>query len=199
MAAVRLDMAGTVKLARWWWTFIVRGLLAIAFGVLAFFAPGLGIAVLVGLFAAWALIDGVTSLVTGFGSRTTDRSWWLEILEGIVSIIAGVLALAFPAFAAEVLVIIIGAWAIVTGALEIVAAIRLREQIRGEFWLGLAGLASILFGVILFLFPGVGALSLVWLIGSFALVFGVFLVILGWRLRGINEMAKIDAAHDYSR
>ena len=184
--AVRLEMARTVQLARWWWTFIIRGLLAIAFGVLAFFAPGLGVAVLVGLFAAWALIDGATSLVTGIGSRQTDKSWWLEILEGIVSIIAGVIALLFPVLAAEILVIII-------------AAIRLREQIRGEFWLGLAGLASILFGVILFLFPGVGALSLVWLIGSFALVFGAFLVILGWRLRGVHEMAKIDAAHDYSR
>lgn len=197
--AVRLDMAGTVALARWWWTFVVRGLLAIAFGVLAFFAPGLGIAVLVGLFAAWALIDGVTSLVTGIGGRNRDKSWWLEILEGVVSIIAGIIALVFPVLAAEVLVIIIAAWAIVTGIFEIIAAIRLREQIRGEFWLGLAGLASILFGVILLVFPGVGALSLVWLIGSFALVFGVFLVILGWRLRGINEMAKIYAARDYRR
>ncbi|HEX7067243.1 MAG TPA: HdeD family acid-resistance protein [Candidatus Limnocylindria bacterium] len=197
--AVRFDMAGTVALARWWWTFVVRGLLAIAFGVLAFFAPGLGIAVLVGLFAAWALIDGVTSLVTGIGGRNRDRSWWLEILEGVVSIIAGIIALAFPVLAAEVLVIIIAAWAIVTGIFEIIAAIRLREQIKGEFWLGLAGLASILFGVILLVFPGVGALSLVWLIGSFALVFGVFLVILGWRLRGVNEMAKVDAARDYSR
>jgi uncharacterized membrane protein HdeD (DUF308 family) len=192
-------MAGTVALARWWWTFVVRGLLAIAFGVLAFFAPGLGIAVLVGLFAAWALIDGVTSRATGIGGRNRDKSWWLEILEGVVSIIAGIIALVFPVLAAEVLVIIIAAWAIVTGIFEIIAAIRLREQIKGEFWLGLAGLASILFGVILLVFPGVGALSLVWLIGSFALVFGVFLVILGWRLRGVNEMAKIDAAHDYSR
>jgi uncharacterized membrane protein HdeD (DUF308 family) len=192
-------MAGTVALARWWWTFLVRGLLAIAFGVLAFFAPGLGIAVLVGLFAAWALIDGVTSLATGIGGRNRDKSWWLEILEGVVSIIAGIIALVFPVLAAEVLVIIIAAWAIVTGIFEIIAAIRLREQIKGEFWLGLAGLASILFGVILLVFPGVGALSLVWLIGSFALVFGVFLVILGWRLRGVNEMAKVDAARDYSR
>ena len=197
--AVRLDMAGTVALARWWWTFVVRGLLAIAFGVLAFFAPGLGIAVLVGLFAAWALIDGVTSLATGIGGRNRDKSWWLEILEGVDSIIAGINAQDFPELAAELLVIIIAAWALVTGIFEIIAAIRLREQIKGEFWLGLAGLASILFGVILLVFPGVGALSLVWLIGSFALVFGVFLVILGWRLRGIIEMAKIDAARDYSR
>jgi uncharacterized membrane protein HdeD (DUF308 family) len=193
------DVSGTVELARWWWTYVLRGVLAIAFGVLAFFAPGLGIAVLVGLFAAWALIDGVTSILAGVRGRGRDRSWWLEILEGIVGIVAGLIALLFPVLAAEVLVLIIGAWAIITGIFEIIGAIRLREQIRGELWLGLAGLASILFGVVLFLFPGAGALSLVWLIGGFALVFGVFLVILGWRLRGIDRKARFDAAHDYSR
>ena len=192
-------VSGTVELARWWWTFILRGILAIAFGVLAFFAPPLGIAVLVGLFAAWALIDGATNLASGLRSRGRDRSWWLAILEGIVGIVAGVIALLFPAYAAEALVLIIGAWAIVTGIFEIVAAIRLREQITGELWLGLAGLASVMYGVVLFLFPGVGALSLVWLIGGFAIVFGAFLIALGLRLRRINEMAKTDAAHDYSR
>lgn len=192
-------VSGTVELARWWWTFILRGVLALAFGVLAFFAPGLGIAVLVGLFAAWALIDGATNLVAGFRTRQRDRSWWLSILEGIVGIVAGVIALLFPDLAAEVLVLIIGAWAIITGVFEIVAAIRLREQITGEVWLGLAGLASILFGVVLFLFPGAGALSLVWLIGGFAIAFGAFLIALGLRLRRIHELAKVDAAHDYSR
>lgn len=194
-----VNVSVTVELARWWWTFILRGILAIAFGILAFFAPGIGIAMLVGLFAAWALIDGATSLYTGIRTRETDRSWWLEVLEGIVSIAAGVIALLFPVLAAEVLVIIIGVWAVVTGVLQIWAAIRLRERIKGEFWLGLAGVASILFGVILFVYPAAGALSLVWLIGSFAIVFGVFLIILGWRLRTIDEMAKVDAAHDYSR
>ena len=193
------DVSGTVELARWWWTFILRGVLAIAFGVLAFFAPGLGIAVLVGLFAAWALIDGVASILAGIRGRETDRSWWLEILEGIVGIVAGLIALVFPALAAEALVLIIGAWAVITGILEIVAAIRLREQIRGELWLGLAGLASILFGVVLFLFPGAGALSLVWLIGGFAIAFGAFLLVLGWRLRGIDRLARVDAARDYRR
>ena len=188
-----------VELARWWWTFILRGFLAIAFGVLAFFAPGLGIGVLVGLFAAWAIIDGATNLVAGVQRRGRDRSWWLSIVEGIVGIAAGVIALLFPALAAEVLVLIIGAWAIITGAFQIVAAIRLREQITGELWLGLAGLCSILLGVVLFLFPGVGALGLVWLIGGFAIAFGALMIALGWRLRGINELAKIDAAHDYSR
>ena len=193
------DVSGTVELARWWWTFILRGLLAIAFGILAFISPGLGIAVLVGLFAAWALIDGVTGLWEGISRRGRDRSWWLSVLEGVIGIFAGVLALLFPVFAAGALVLIIAAWAIVTGIFEIVAAIRLREQIRGEFWLGLAGVASILYGVVLFFFPAAGALGIVWLIGGFAIAFGAFLLVLGWRLRGLNAMAKRDAAHDYSR
>lgn len=192
-------VSGTVEIARWWWTFIVRGIVAVAFGVLAFLAPAWGIAVLVALFGAWALIDGVTGLVGGIRSRGRDRSWWLSILEGIVGIVAGVFAFLFPVLAAGALVFIIAAWAIVTGVFEIVAAIRLREQIRGEFWLGLAGVASILYGVVIYLFPGAGALSVVWVIGSFAIAFGAFLLVLGWRLRGINELARIDAAHDYSR
>lgn len=186
------NVSGTVALARWWWTFVLRGVLAIAFGILAFFAPGLGIAVLVGLFAAWALIDGAANILAGVRSRGVDRSWWLEILEGVVGIAAGVIALFFPQLAAEALVVIIAAWAIITGLVQVVAAIRLREQISGEFWLGLAGIGSILFGIVLFVFPGAGALSLVWLIGGFALAFGAFLAILGWRLRGIHELAMLD-------
>jgi uncharacterized membrane protein HdeD (DUF308 family) len=193
------DISATVELARWWWTFIVRGILAIIFGILAFFAPLFGIAILVGLFAAWALIDGVTDIVTGIRARDRDRNWWLLILEGIAGIVVGAIALMFPEFAATALVIIIAAWAIITGVFEIAAAIRLREQIRGEFWLGLAGVASILFGIVLLLFPGAGALSLVWLIGGFSFAFGVFLVVLGFRLRTINELAKRGAATDYSQ
>lgn len=188
------DMARTVALARWWWTFIVRGILAILFGVLAFFAPGLGIAVLVGLFAAWVIIDGIGNIIAGVRGRGRDRNWWLEILEGVVGIAAGLIALIFPAYAAQVLVILIAAWAIVTGVLEIVAAIRLRELISGEVWMGLAGVASILFGVILLVFPAAGALSLVWLISSFAIVFGIFLILLGWRLRGIHGLATRGSA-----
>ena len=194
-----LGVSGTVALARWWWTFILRGVLAILFGVLAFLAPLFSLAILVGLFAAWALIDGVAGLWTGIRTRASDKNWWLEVLEGIVSILAGLVALILPGFAAEILIYLIGAWAIVTGAFEIWSAIRLRETIEGEVWLALAGVASILFGVVLFLFPAAGALSLVWLIGSGAIAFGAFLVLLGWRLRGIHELGKLDAATDYSR
>ena len=193
------SVSETVELSRWWWTFILRGLLAIAFGILAFVAPMWGLAILVALFGAWALIDGVTSVWTGIRTRNVDRNWWLEILEGLVSIVAGLIAFVLPGFAAEVLVILIGVWAIATGVFQVWAAIRLREQIRGEFWLGLAGVASILFGAILLVFPAGGALALVWLIGSGAIAIGAFLTILGWRLRGVHEMGKLDAAHDYSR
>ena len=193
------DLALTVELARWWWTFIVRGILAIAFGVFAFLAPGAGLLALVFVFGFWAIFDGVGSLIAGVRGRGRDKNWWLELLEGVVGIIAGLIALLLPTFAAEVLLVLIAAWAIVTGVFEIYMAIRLREQIEDEIWMGLAGLASILFGVILLLFPNTGALSVVWLIGAFAIAYGAFLVLLGWRLRKINELAKRDAATDYSR
>jgi uncharacterized membrane protein HdeD (DUF308 family) len=191
---MRLDMATTIGLARWWWVVVLRGVVAIVFGVLAFVAPSLGLALFVALFAIWALVDGVGSLVTGIRTRGQDRSWWIEILEGIAGVAAGVIAVLFPAFAAEVLLVLIAAWAIVTGMIEIVLAVRLRRVIEGEAWLALAGVVSILFGVVVVLFPAAGALSVVWLIGSFAMAFGVFLVLLGWRLRGVDELARRDAA-----
>lgn len=191
------DMAGTIGLAKWWWTLVVRGVIAIVFGLLAFMTPTFGIAMLVALFAVWALVDGVASLLAGIRTRGQDRSWWIEILEGVVSIAAGVVALLLPGFAAEVLVLLVALWAIVTGVIEIGLAIRLRRVLEGEVWLALAGVASILFGGLILLFPAAGALSLVWLIGSFAIAFGAFLVMLGWRLRNVDRLARIDAEHDH--
>lgn len=185
----------TIGLARWWWTFILRGVLAILFGVLAFFAPQFGIAILVGLFAAWAIIDGIGNLIAGIRTRGQDRSWWLEVLEGLVSVAAGVVALLLPAYAAQVLVLVIAAWAVITGVIEVVMAVRLRRVIENEVWMALAGTASILFGIILVLFPSAGALSLVWLIGSFAIAFGAFLIILGWRLRQIDRAVRREWVH----
>jgi uncharacterized membrane protein HdeD (DUF308 family) len=181
--------AGTVELARWWWTFILRGVLAIAFGVVAFVSPPATIAALVLLFGAWALVDGVFHIAGAIQDRSRNRSFWLAVLEGVVSIIAGVLALAFPAFAALSLLLIISAWSIITGIFEVVMAIRLREQITGELWLAIAGILSIMFGVLLFLFPTSGAITIVWIIGAFAIAFGISMIILGWRLRGIHQRA----------
>ena len=179
-----------IGLSRWWWIFILRGLLAIGFAVLAFLAPGWGIRVLMLLFAAWAIIDGAGSLWTGIRTRKQDRSWWLEVLEGVVGIAAGLLAIVLLEYAVTALVLIIAAWSVVTGIVEIVLAVRLRRVIEGEIWMALAGVASILFGVLLVVFPAAGALSLVWLIAAFALAFGVFQIGLGWRLRGIADRAE---------
>jgi uncharacterized membrane protein HdeD (DUF308 family) len=179
-----------IGLARWWWVFIVRGLVAIGFGVLAFLAPGWGIRVLMLLFAAWAIIDGTGSLLTGIRTRGQDRSWWLEVLEGLLGIIVGVVAIVLLEYAVQVLVLLIAAWSVVTGIVEIVLAIRLRRVIEGEIWMGLAGVASILFAILIVVFPAAGALSVVWLIGGFALAFGVFQIGLGWRLRHVHQHAQ---------
>jgi uncharacterized membrane protein HdeD (DUF308 family) len=183
-------VAGTVELARWWWTFILRGAIAIAFGVLAFVSPPATIAALVILFGAWALVDGVFHIAGAIQDRSMTRTFWLGVLEGVVSIIAGLLALAFPDVAALSLLLIISAWSIVTGVVEVIMAIRLREQITGELWLAIAGILSIVFGVLLFLFPTSGAITIVWIIGAYAIVFGIAMIALGWRLRGINQRAS---------
>ncbi len=194
-----LEMAATMAMARWWWTFILRGLVAIAFGLLALLLPPLAVLTLVALFGFWALLEGMTSFLAGLRMRARSKNWWLEVLEGVVSIAAGVLALLFPGFTAEILRYLIAAWAIVIGVFQVYTAIRLRDEMRGEFWLGLAGVAAVMFGISMILFPAAGVLSLVWLIGSFAIAFGVFLVVLGWRLRRINELARRDAETDYRR
>jgi uncharacterized membrane protein HdeD (DUF308 family) len=195
-----MRVSDTVEIARWWWSFLLRGVLAIVFGILVFVSPPtLTIEVLVLFVGAWMLVDGVFDIVAAFQTRERERSWWLALLEGVAGIVAGLIALIFPALAADVFLLLISAWAIVTGVIEIVTAIRMREQISGEFWLALAGVASIAFGLLLFLFPVTGALTILWLIGGYAIAFGIMLILLGWRLRGINELAKRDAAHDYSR
>lgn len=184
-----LNFTAVIVLARVWWAFVLRGVLAILFGVLAFFNAVVAAIALVALFAAWAIIDGATGIVAGWRSRGTDRHWWWSVAEGILGVAAGVIAVLLPGTAAVALVLLIGAWAVVTGALEVYGAIKLREQISGELWLALAGLGSILFGILLFLFPGMGVLTLTWIIGGFALVFGVLLVLLGLRLRTIHAQA----------
>lgn len=182
-------VVATVELARWWWTFILRGLLAIVFGVIAFISPPATIAALVLLFGAWAMVDGIFHIAGAIRDRSRNRSFWLAVLEGVISIIAGALALAFPSLAAASLLLLISAWSIITGAVEVAAAVRLREQMTGELWLAIAGILSIVFGVLLFFFPTSGAITIVWIIGSFAIAFGISMIILGWRLRGVHQRA----------
>ena len=170
-------------LARRWWAILVRGVAAIVFGVLAFVLPGVTLAVMVLLFGAYAMVDGIFALVAAARGRAAGQPWWALVIEGILSIAAGIVTFAWPGLTALLLVYVIGAWAIITGVLEVVEAVRLRKEITGEFWLALGGIASIIFGLALYVFPAAGALAVVLWTGVYAMVFGVFLVALSLRLR----------------
>jgi uncharacterized membrane protein HdeD (DUF308 family) len=162
---------------------IVRGIVGVAIGVLAVAWPGITIAVLVGIFAAYAMLDGVTNLVLGLTRTPTHGRSWAQALQGIVGIAAGVLTFVWPTVTAFALVLFIGVWAIVTGAFEIAAAVRLRRVITGEWLLALSGVMSVLFGMLVVAFPGAGAVGIAWVLGIYAAAAGLVLITLGVRLR----------------
>jgi uncharacterized membrane protein HdeD (DUF308 family) len=167
-----------------WWIVVLRGVLAVLFGLLAFAWPGLTLVTLVLLFGAYALVDGIFAIVTAVTSWSERDDRWLLLLSGIAGIGIGIATFRTPDITALVLLMFIAAWALVTGVLQIAAAIRLRHEIEGELWLALSGILSIVVAFLLWLFPGAGALSVVWLIAAYAIVFGVVLIGLGLKLRG---------------
>jgi uncharacterized membrane protein HdeD (DUF308 family) len=183
---MRVPVVDVDSLSRNWWAVSLRGLAGILFGIITFFAPAISLAALVLLFGAYALVDGVLAFVTAVRRRGADR-WWLLLLEGLVGIAAGVLTFMWPAITAVALLYLIAAWALVTGAFEIAAAIRLRKAISGEWLLALSGIFSIALGVLLVLFPGPAALAVTIWIGAYAFVFGALLFALGLRLRGLGS------------
>ncbi len=166
-----------------WWAILIRGVAAIVFGILAFIWPGVTLIVLVALFGAYAFVDGVFSVVAAVRAAEHHAHWAALLLEGILGIVIGVITFFHPALAATALLYLIAAWAIVTGVLELYAAVRLRRELTGDLLLVLAGIASIAFGVLLAIFPRTGLITVVWLIGIYAIVFGVLLVALSFRLR----------------
>lgn len=170
-------------LARNWWAVVLRGVLALVFGLIALFTPEITLSALILLFAAYALVDGVFAFVAGVRAAARHERWGALILEGVSGIAAGVLTFVWPGMTALVLLYLIAVWAILTGVFEVVAAVRLRQEITGEWMLGLSGLASVVFGVLLVIYPTTGALAVVWVIGAYAVLFGVLLVGLGLRLR----------------
>ena len=169
------------ELAHHWWVIGLRGLVAVLFGILAFAWPGMTLTVLIVLFGAYALVDGVLGIVAALRGGADHR--WAMLIEGVISVLAGIAAFVWPGLTALVLLYIIAFWAIVTGVLEIVAALRLRRVIDNEWALIIGGALSVLFGVVLIVSPGAGALAVVWLIGAYALIFGITLLALAWRLR----------------
>jgi uncharacterized membrane protein HdeD (DUF308 family) len=177
-------------LFRNWWVLLLRGIAAIAFGLVTWFMPGISLAVLVLLFGAYVLADGILTVWMAIAGRGESEHRWVLVLWGLVGIGVGILTFLAPGVTALALLFYIAIWAIATGVLEIVAAVRLRREIEGEWVLILAGLASVLFGVLLAAQPGVGALALLWLVASYAIVFGVLLVILSFKARGMLKEAQ---------
>jgi uncharacterized membrane protein HdeD (DUF308 family) len=160
---------------------IMRGIVGITLGVLAVMWPAITLVVLVSIFAFYALLDGATNFVLGL-NRSHGRSW-AHVVQGLVGIGVAVLAFLWPNLTAIALVLFIAAWAIVTGILELIAAVRLRKMIRGEWLLALSGVMSLAFGVLVFAFPGAGAIGIAWILGIYAASAGIVLVTLGLRLR----------------
>lgn len=174
------------QLVRNWWALVLRGVLAILFGILAFIWPGITATVLVYLFGAYVLLDGIFAVIGAFRQAGERAGWWVLLLEGLAGIGVGILAFIWPGVTATVLVFFIAAWAILTGIFEILAAIRLRREIEGEWLMVLAGLLSVLFGILIFIWPAAGIQAVIWLIGGYAILFGLLLIFLGLRLRGMR-------------
>lgn len=170
-------------LARNWWSFVIRGVAAIIFGVLTFMWPGITLLALIYLFGAYALVDGVLNLIGAFERTAMPGRWWMLLVEGIVGVLAGLIAFVAPGLTGLALLFLIAFWAILTGALEIGAAIHLRRHITGEWLLALAGAWSVILGLLLVVWPGAGALAVAMIVGAYAVVFGIVLISLGLRLR----------------
>ena len=179
-------------LSRYWWMILLRGVISILFGIMVFAWPGISLVSLVLLFGAFALADGFGNVVTAFGGRREHENWWVLLFAGLAGVALGVLTFLNPAVTALALLFYIAVWAIVTGVLQIVTAIRLRKEIEGELWLALGGAASVAFGMLLIARPGSGALTVLWLIAAFAVAYGIILVILALKARGFAK--RVEAA-----
>ena len=176
-------------LKRHWWVPVLRGVAAIIFGVIAFTHPVMAAATLVLFFGAWVLIDGVFRVVGAIGHRSSDPDWGWQLIIGVLGIMIGFLTFHAPGITALALVIYIAAWALMICATEIVVAIKLRREIKGEWFLILMGLASIIFAVLLLWNPVAGAAALIWIIAWYALIMGVLEIVFGFRVRSLPSFA----------
>lgn len=169
-----------------WWAVALRGVVAVLFGIAAFIMPGITLWALVALFGAYAFVDGIFAVVEAFRRDVSRERWWGLLFEGIVGIVIGVLTFFWPGLTAMGLLYLIAFWAIVTGVFEVITAIRLRHEIRGEWMMALIGILSIAFGLLLVAFPLKGAISVVLMIGAFVFAMGALMISLGFKLRSLR-------------
>ncbi len=177
-----------------WWAIALRGIVAIIFGILAFVFPGITFQVLVLFFGAFAFWDGLFAVIAAIRNRGANNRFWLLLFEGLVGIVIGILAFFLPGLTSLAVLYTIAAWAILTGILEIAAAFRLRQELRGEWMLGLSGLLSIILGILLAVFPAAGIVAVTWMIAAYAIIYGVLSLVLAVRLRGHAQTAGSPAA-----
>ena len=167
---------------------MIRGIAAIVFGIIAFTHPVMAIATLVLFFGAWVLIDGIFRIFGAIKHRGSDSDWAWQLVIGLIGIIVGLLTFHAPQVTALALVIYIAAWALMIGASEIVMAVKLRHEIKGEWFLILMGLASIVFAVLLLWNPVAGAAAVIWLIAWYAVVLGILAIFFGFRLKTLRPL-----------
>jgi uncharacterized membrane protein HdeD (DUF308 family) len=173
-------------MAQNWWAIALRGLVAVLFGIAAFIWPGITMVVLVALFGAYALVDGIFAVIESFRRDVVGERWWALLFEGFVGIAIGLLTFFLPGLTAMGLLFLIAFWAIVTGVFEIITAVRLRHELRGEWMMVLIGIISIVFGFLLLARPLAGALSLVYVIGAFVFIMGVLMIAFAFKLRSMR-------------
>lgn len=171
------------EMAKKWWVLLLRGILLLVIGILSFTNP----LVWITFAGAYMLIDGIGLLWAGFGPQPTGQSRWPLLLVGILGIIAGLIVLINPVIGGLSLIWVIGAWAIITGILEIVSAIALRQEIDNEWWLILTGVLAIIFGILVFQNPLAGAFAIQTIFGAFAVVAGIFSIALAFRVRSFGQ------------
>ena len=178
-----------------WWAVVIRGIIAILFGILALAWPGVTLGILLMLFGIFAFADGIAAIIAAIGTAEGRKRWFLLLLVGLVGIAAGIVTFSYPGMTTLSLLYIIAIWAIVVGVLHIVAAIAAPGEITPRWLWGLSGIFSVLFGILLFAQPLAGILAVVWLIGFYALIFGFTEIILGLHLRGFGQQMRSALQH----
>ena len=176
-----------------WWLVLIRGILAILFGLFALFAPGTALLALVFVFGAYAIIDGITAIIAGIRHRAEESHWVWHVVQGVVSLIAGIVAFTWPGVTVLAILFVIAFWSIVNGVAQIVESFTMRKMGASTWgWMLAGGIVSVIFGIVLLAWPGAGLITLLWLVGIFSIVFGVIMVVWALRLRrGVDALGGV--------